>query len=129
MGFDEALQAIQRADGAALAALLDGTPGLLAARDDEGGTLLFRSCEEWTGHIAILPFVGTPAQHAIVDELLRRGADPSAATRDGWSPLHAAAMAGHVDLARRLLAAGASRDGALLGARGGSPLALALFYA
>jgi ankyrin repeat protein len=31
--------------------------------------------------------------------------------------------------ARRLLAAGASREGRLLGARGGSPLALALFYA
>src|SRR6185503_15496466 len=34
----------------------------------------------------------------------------------------------HVDLARRLLAAGASREGHLLGTRGGSPLSLALFY-
>jgi ankyrin repeat protein len=129
MGLDEALGAIERADAAALSDLLDGAPDLLGARDAEGRTLLFRACDAATGHIAIPPVAGTPAQHAIVDELLRRGADPSAADRDGWSPLHAAAMAGHVDLARRLLAAGAGRDGALLGARGGSPLALALFYA
>lgn len=35
-------------------------------------------------------------------------------------------MTGHVDLARRLLAAGASRDGRLMNVAGGSPLALAL---
>ncbi len=129
MGFDQALGAVQQGDLPALATLLDATPDLLNGRDTEGRTLLFRACEEATGHIAIPPVAGTPAQHAIVDELLRRGADPSAASGDGWAPLHAAAMAGHVDLARRLLAAGAGRDGALMGARGGTPLALALFYA
>ena len=36
---------------------------------------------------------------------------------------------GHVDLARRLLVAGAPREGRLLGCQGGSPLALSIFYA
>jgi ankyrin repeat protein len=129
MELEEALRAVERADAVALARLLDAQPGLLDARDGEGRTLLFKACDEATGHVAIPPVAGTPAQHAVVDELLRRGADPSAVANGGWSPLHAAAMAGHLDLARRLLAAGARRDGALMGARGGSPLALALFYA
>jgi ankyrin repeat protein len=129
MDVEEAFRAVERADAAGLARLLDATPGLLDARDGEGRTLLFKACDAATGHVAIPPVAGTPEQHAVVDELLRRGADASAAVNGGWSPLHAAAMAGHVDLARRLLGAGARRDGALMGARGGSPLALALFYA
>jgi ankyrin repeat protein len=129
MELAEAMGAVGRADVVALARLLDAAPGLLDARDDEGRTLLYKACDEATGHVAIPPVAGTPEQHAVVDELLQRGADPSAATNGGWAPLHAAAMAGHADLARRLLAAGARRDGALMGTRGGSPLALALFYA
>ncbi len=61
--------------------------------------------------------------------MLAAGADPNAANREGKTALHVAAMTGHLDLARRLLAAGAVREGRLLGAEGGSPLALALFYA
>ena len=47
----------------------------------------------------------------------------------GFAPLHAATMTDNLDLARRLLDAGAPREGQLMGAKGGSPLALALFYA
>ncbi|HXI56860.1 MAG TPA: ankyrin repeat domain-containing protein [Polyangia bacterium] len=109
--------------------LLRATPALLRARAADGDTLLGLACRAATGDVAIPPVAGTPAQHAAVDLLLAAGADPSAATADGWAPLHTAAMAGHDDLARRLLAAGASRAGRLWGTQGGSPLALALFYA
>ena len=44
------------------------------------------------------------------------------------APLHTAAIMGHVDLIGRLLAGGRGARQAL-GARGGSPLSLALFYA
>ncbi len=131
----EAVAALQRAarfasegEVARLEELLRDRPDALRARDDGGHTLLGLSCKAATGNIA-RPFeAGTPAQHAAVDLILRAGADPSAAALDGWAPLHTAAMAGHVDLARRLLEAGASRAGALYGCRGGSPLSLALFY-
>jgi ankyrin repeat protein len=87
------------------------------------------ACRAATGELALPPDPGRPEQHAVVDRLLAAGADPAAAEPDGWAPLHTAAMTGHVPLARRLLAAGAPREGRLLGCRGGSPLALALFYA
>jgi hypothetical protein len=77
---DEALRAVERGDAAALARLLDAAPSLLNARDGEGRTLLFEACHEATGHAAIPSVAGTAEQHAIVDGLLRRGADPS-----GWA--------------------------------------------
>jgi ankyrin repeat protein len=105
------------------------TPEILQERDTEGHSLLGRACKAATGDVALPPVAGRAEQHAVVDLLLSAGADPSAAADNGWAPLHTAAMTGHRDLARRLLAAGASREGRLLGANGGSPLALALFYA
>ena len=76
---------------------------MLSARDVDGHTLLGLACKAATGNVA-RPFnPGTPARHAAVDLILRAGAHPSAAANDGWSPLHTAAMAGHVDLARQLL--------------------------
>jgi ankyrin repeat protein len=131
----EGLEALQRAAWLAsegevegLERILRDGPDVLRARDADGHTLLGLACKAATGNIA-RPFEpGTPAQHAAVDLILQAGADPSATADDGWSPLHTAAMAGHVDLARRLLTAGASRAGALYGCSGGSPLSLALFY-
>jgi ankyrin repeat protein len=113
----------------ALEQILRDSPELLQERDGEGHTLLGLACKTATGEVALPPKSGTPEQHAAVDLLLAAGADASAAAHNGWAPLHTAAMTGHLDLARRLLAAGASREGRLMGARGGSPLALALFYA
>ena len=131
----EDLDALQRAARLAgegevegLERILRDAPDVLRARNGEGHTLLGLACKAATGNIARPSAPGTPAQHAAVDLILRAGADPSAAADDGWAPLHTAAMAGNADLARRLLAAGASRAGALYGCRGGSPLSLALFY-
>ncbi len=57
------------------------------------------------------------------------GADPATADNDGWTPLHTAGMAGHADLARRLIRASAPVDANAYGAEGGSALSYALFYA
>ena len=125
---DRAARAARAGDIVALELVLREAPDVLKSRDAEGNTLLGLACKAATGDVALPPVAGTPEQHAVVDLLLAAGADPSAAADNGWAPLHTAAMTGHVDLARRLLAAGAARAGQLLGARGGSPLALALFY-
>ena len=113
----------------ALENLLSSSPAVLTARDSEGRTLLDLACRAATGDIAIPLHPGTPEQHAAVDLILKAGADPSAADHDNWSPLHSAAMAGHTDLARRLVAAGASTEMNAYGKEGGSPLSYALFYA
>lgn len=125
----DAAAAARAGDLPQLRRLLRAAQALVHARATDGDTLLGLACRAATGDVAIPPVAGTPAQHAAVDLILAAGADPSAATTDGWAPLHTAAMAGHADLSQRLLAAGASRVGRLWGTEGGSPLALALFYA
>jgi ankyrin repeat protein len=60
--------------------------------------------------------------------LFKAGCDVATADHEGFAPLHVAAMAGHHELARRLLEAGAPRTGRVYGTDGGTPLALALFY-
>jgi ankyrin repeat protein len=124
-----AVSAARAGDLAVLESALVETPSLFTQRDADGDTLLGLACRGATGDIAIPPVAGTVEQHLAVDMLLSAGSDPNAATDEGWKPLHTAAMAGHVDLAKRLLAAGASREGRLYGADGGTPLSLALFYA
>ncbi len=109
--------------------ILSESPDVVAARDGHGRTLLDLACRAATGDIAIPLVPGTPEQHAAVDRILAAGADPSAADDDGWTPLHTAAMAGHADLARRLVQAGASVRANAHGREGGSPLSYALFYA
>ena len=109
--------------------IIAASPSVLTRRDENGRTLLDLACRAATGGIAIPLVPGTAAQHAAVDMVLGAGADPSAADNDGWTPLHTAGMAGHVDLARRLVAAGASVRAEAYGKEGGSPLAYALFYA
>ncbi len=126
---ERAAQAAADGDVLTLEQILREAPEVLHARNADGHTLLGLACKAATGGVALPPIRGTVQQHAAIDCLLAAGADPSAAASDGWAPLHTAAMTGHVDLARRLLKAGARREGALLGAGGGSPLSLALFYA
>src|SRR5690606_34392383 len=48
----------------------------------------------------------TPALSCLLD----RGASPGARDADGWTPLHLAALGGHADATRALLAAGAAPD-------------------
>ena len=72
---------------------------------------------------------GNEEQFSTVELILNAGARTSEADRSGKLPLHVAAISNHFGLAKLLLNAGASLEGQLMGARGGSPLALALFYA
>ena len=124
-----AAAAAHAGDLATLAAILERSPAVLTARDGDERTLLDLSCRAATGDIAIPLVAGTPEQHAAVDLILTAGADPSAADGHGWTPLHTAAMAGHDDLAMRLLADGASVRAGAYDKAGGSPLSYALFYA
>lgn len=132
MAQDDLTQAATAADNGDLDRLADtiaASPAVLTVRDDDGRTLLDLACRAATGGIAIPLVPGTAAQHAAIDMVLAAGADPSSGDNDGWTPLHTAAMAGHVDLARRLVAAGASVRAEAYGKEGGSPLSYALFYA
>ena len=124
-----AVSAAESGDVDQLGEILEASPEVLTARDSSGDTLLGLACRSATGDAAIPPVPGTTRQHQAVDIILEAGANPDAATADGWAPLHTAAMAGHRDLVQRLLAAGAMPRGRLLQCEGGSPLALALFYA
>ena len=109
--------------------LLTSFPEVLTARGSSGRTLLDLACRAATGDIAIPLKPGTVEQHAAVDLILKAGADPSAPDKHNWTPLHTAAMAGHVDLAQRLIAVGASVESEAHGKGGASPLSYALFYA
>ncbi len=82
---------------------------LIIFRSVDDDTLLGLACRSATGEIAIPPVEGTKEQHQAIDLLLRVGSDVNAANRDGWTPLHTAAMAGHIDLAKPLLGAGADK--------------------
>ena len=104
----QAVSAARDGDVDALSAVLARSPEVISMIDANGRTLLDLACRAATGDIAIPLDPGTPGQHAAVDLILQAGADPSAADRNGWTPLHTAGMAGHSDLARRLLEAGAS---------------------
>lgn len=127
--FAKATSAAESGNHDRLLEILESSPEVVAARTSTGDTLLGLACRSATGDVAIPPVAGTLAQHQAIDIIIAAGADPNAATDEGWAPLHTAAMAGHLDLARRLLAAGASTGGRLHHCDGGSPLALALFYA
>ena len=124
-----AAAAAREGDPDQLDRILSKSPEVIAARDGHGRTLLDLACRAATGDIAIPLVPGAPEQHAAVDRILAAGADASTADDDGWTPLHTAAMAGHLDLARRLVGAGASVRAIAHGREGGSPLSYALFYA
>ena len=124
-----AAAAARKGDLDTLAGVLEESPAVLAARDASGRSLLDLACRAATGDIAIPLDPGTPGQHAAVDMILAAGADASCSDRDGWTPLHTAGMAGHADLARRLVRAGAPVLADAHGREGGSPLSYALFYA
>ncbi|MBT3425899.1 MAG: hypothetical protein HOL98_13515 [Gammaproteobacteria bacterium] len=125
----QAVEAIRMASPEKLSKLLRQVPQLVDLDTPGADSLLGLACRLATGDIAIPAVAGTENQHQVVDLLLKAAADPDRGTSDGWSPLHTAAMSGHLGLAKRLLAAGATTKGNLYQCEGGSPLALALFYA
>ena len=126
---ETSVKAAREGDLATLNTVLRDYPDVVRAIDADGRTLLDLVCRAATADIAIPSEPGTPEQHAAVDRILAAGGNPSASDAAGWTPLHTAAMAGHADLAARLVAAGATLDGRVYGLDGGTPLALALFYA
>ena len=127
--FSDAVRAAREGNLDALGRILADSPTVLTEMDGDGRTLLDLACRGATGDIAIPLDPGTPGQHAAVDAILAAGANACAADNDGWTPLHTAGMAGHADLARRLVAAGASVQADAYGHAGGSALCYALFYA
>ncbi|MEH0986326.1 ankyrin repeat domain-containing protein [Micromonospora sp. CPCC 205556] len=62
---------------------------------------------------------------AVASALLRVGADPNAADREGTTPLYLASVQGTVDLVRLLLAAGAAPDTESGHGQEGTPLCAA----
>lgn len=124
----EAKQWIKEGAAGELRTALDASPRLLRAQDEDGRTLVNFACRVLTGDVSRPPVRGTPEQDAALDVLLKAGCDLAIADHQGFAPLHVAAMASHVELARRLLEAGAPLTGRVYGTDGGTPLSLALFY-
>jgi ankyrin repeat protein len=106
-----AFRALQRSDLAALEALLDEHPSLVAARGTNGNDLLGLA----------------GGQLPAVTLLLARGADVNRGNDYGWTILHQAGYSNDRALAEVALGAGAD---ATLSARGdgGTPLVAALFW-
>jgi len=89
----EAIEQTKQGDTAKLRAMVEESPGLAQARDDEGETLLFHAA--------------TGGKADVAELLLAKGADPKATNERGLTPLHLAAQAGHKDVVKVLLAKGA----------------------
>jgi ankyrin repeat protein len=112
--FLAAFRAIEASDLGALQKLLRAHPEIAKVRGTNGNTLLnlagSRKCD--------LRFI---------DALLAAGADPNEPNDRGWTPLHQAGYGNQVELAAKLIAAGANPDLEAHGA-GGTPLIAALFW-
>jgi ankyrin repeat protein len=112
--FRAAFQAIEAQNFSSFEKLLREHPEIVKARGTNGNTLLnlvgSRKCEM-----------------RFTDALLTAGADPNEGNDRGWTPLHQAGYGNQVELAARLIAAGANPELEAHGA-GGTPLIAALFW-
>ncbi len=122
------LDAVASTDRSAVARILVEHPDVVDHPVD-GINALHVACALVTDNAAIPARDGGPATHAIVDELLAAGADPSAGNGDGFTPLHTAGFCGNVELIDQLLAAGADPAATIADRPGSTPLSFALFYA
>ena len=75
-------------------------PGNINATNEHGNTELLRAC--------IADTRGNPTDTIL--KLLRQGADPNIADREGYTPLHYAVMKGNLAVVNVLLQKGANRD-------------------
>ena len=107
----EIFQLIRVGDAAGVRALLAREPGAAADRDDEGISALMHAAYRGDADVTDAVRSASPprdifeaATFGVVDEL---DGDPNVYSADGFTPLHFAAMGGHVDAARALLEAGA----------------------
>jgi ankyrin repeat protein len=121
--FRDAFEAIRAQNWPRLMMLIQGHPEIVRARGTNGNTLLNlavslagRTCEP-------LP----PQATQLLDAFISAGADVNEPNDRGWTPLHQAAYANQVELAKRLVEAGAAPDREAHG-EGGTPLAVALFW-
>ena len=108
---DRFVAACARGDAAAAEAMLSARPHLRADLTAEHHLMLQRPAESGDGHV--------------LNTMLACGFDPSVGDRDRVTPLHRAAMAGHVDAVRILLAHDAPVD-ALDGMFSATPLVWAV---
>ena len=75
-------------------------PGNINATNEHGNTELLRAC-----------IADTRGNHTdTIIKLLRQGADPNIADREGYTPLHYAVMKGNLAVVNVLLQKGANRD-------------------
>ncbi len=103
--------ACARADRAAAAAMVDATPGLRSELQPAHHLMMQRPAEA--------------GQAAVLETMLSCGFDPNVGDKDRVTALHRAAMAGHPDAVRVLLAFGAD-VGALDGMFAAPPLVWAV---
>ncbi|MEO8200868.1 MAG: ankyrin repeat domain-containing protein [Gemmatimonadota bacterium] len=124
--FLDAFEAMRKQDFAGFRRLIQSHPDLARARGTNGNTLLNLACSLLCGG-AIARTIPETEIRAGFDLLLRAGADVNAANDRGWTPLHQAAYSNNPMVADLLVRAGASTEAEAHG-RGGTPLAVALFW-
>jgi ankyrin repeat protein len=121
--FKDAFDAMRAQDFSRLTQILDRHPELLRARGTNGNTLL-QLAVSLAGN-ACRPLTSQAAQ--LLDRFISGGAAINEPNDRGWTPLHQAAYANQVEIARRLIERGAALDLEAHG-EGGTPLAVALFW-
>ncbi len=121
------IEAVATADRSAVTSILAAHPDVVDHPVD-GVNALAAACALVTDDAAIPARDRGPATHAIVDELLAAGADPSVGNGAGFAPLHTAGFCGNVELIDQLVRAGADPAATVDDRPGSTPLSFALFY-
>jgi len=110
----EIFELIRASDAAGVRALLAREPHAAAGRDEDGVSALMHAAYRRDADVTEAVRTASPprdifeaAAFGVVEML---GGDPNVYSADGFTPLHFAAMGGHVDAARSLLDAGADAN-------------------